>query len=142
MRVKVSFPCRLANQQRPYPVQSKHLLVLPAFDQNESHRWSSHRVANGLGIFCIVLVRFHVRADEARTHELYFMPQFCDLPRSVVRPTIGLHSHQTGLELRHEWQQFSAPKLARHYRPAIRVDSREPETDSSPGFQPVMASGS
>jgi len=78
----------------------------------------------GLLAECGIIV---AQGAEARTHQPDFVPQLRDLACPVVCSTARFHSHQTGLELRYEAQQLSAPKLSLKSSPALRVDTVNPK---------------
>jgi hypothetical protein len=77
---------------------------------------------------------------EARTHQPDFVPQLRDLACPVVCSTARFHSHQTGLKLRYEAQQLSAPKLALKSSPVLRVDTVNPKQILSKSIPSVLIS--
>src|SRR5713226_8410887 len=85
----------------------------------------AHRLADGLGIVAVVLVAFHVRCHQVRTHEAYLTPELCNLAGPIVASGTGLHSYQTRRQLGQERQHlFTSQLLAQHHYSACVHPSR------------------
>ena len=92
-------------------MQGQHRLLFNIFDRHKTHRWTGHRLADGLGICCIILVALDIGFDELRGHESHRMAKRFKLAGPVVRTTTSLHADQT-------WRQISKKH---HYLIALQL---------------------
>jgi hypothetical protein len=100
-------------------MQRQHVLLRLALNRHEPHRWPSY--TDRLGVAYIILVRFHVRAHEARTHPPDLMTALGNLAGPIVNAATRLHRHQARSQLRHERQHLPASELAPHHGPALLI---------------------
>ena len=84
-------------------------------NRNKSHRRPTDRLADGLGVGCIMLVALDVRLYELRRHQLYRVAHVAEPPCPIVGAATTLHADQAGLDAREELHHF--PPLERPLDP-------------------------
>jgi hypothetical protein len=113
--------CRALPTAAISAMQRQHVLLRLALDRHEAHRRPSYCFTDRFGVTCIVLVRFHIRTPEARTHQLDLMTASGNLAGPIVRAATRLHRHQARAPLRHERQQLPTPEPTLHDCPALPI---------------------
>ena len=68
----------------PYPMQREERLLLDIFDRNKAHVRSIYRLADGLGIGCIVFVGLDIGLDKLRCHQSHGVAHALQLASPVM----------------------------------------------------------
>src|SRR5690606_29974952 len=92
----------LANVEVARAMQDEHRLLLWSLDRYEPHARPQHRLANGLGICCIVLLPLHERLHIGWWHQLDGVAKRGQFARPVVRRGARLDADRARRELREE----------------------------------------
>jgi len=93
------------------PVQHEDALLLFALDRHEAHVRPRHRLADRLGIGCVILLTFHIGLYVRGRNEPHVMAERCDRPRPEVRGRAGFHADQARFKLSEEIEQRGPPQL-------------------------------
>jgi hypothetical protein len=104
-----------------HPVQHQQRLLVLALDRHEPHPGAPHRLAAGLGVRRVVLVRLHVRPDVLRRHQPHLVTELRQLPRPVVSGGARLEADEAGRQVGEELEHLLARQPALEHRPALGV---------------------
>jgi hypothetical protein len=102
-------------------VQRKYRLLFWRFHRHEAHIGARHRLTDRLGIVAVVLVGLHIRLDELRRHQSYFMPQRDELARPMVRTAAGFHADEARGQVGEEGRHLAALELLAQHRFSVLI---------------------
>ena len=101
----------LTHQQIAYPEQHPPTLLLRRLDRHKIHRRTRCRLADRLGVRCVVLLTLDVRLDILWWDQPHRVTQIADLPAPVMSAGAGLHRHRAARLRCHKFQYFPAAQL-------------------------------
>src|SRR5437870_3685075 len=92
-----------------------HVLLIDVLGRHKAHGRTRHRFRDRFGIAAVVFIRFDVRLDELRCHELHLVAIRTEASRPVMRAATGFYADAYRGQLREKgYQVMSGHALAIH----------------------------
>ena len=97
--------------------------LLRALDRDKPHVRAQRRLADRLGITCVVLGAFHVGTNELGVDQPHLEAEIAEPATPVVGATAGLHRDHPRRQLDHRLRELGPAHALRHHRSPARVDA-------------------
>src|SRR5262245_1742953 len=101
----------LADQQIARAVLHQLALLLGRLDAHKAHGWAPDRLADRLGVSCVVLIALEIGLHVLRRHQTNLVSELGQLASPIVGCGTGLHPDQAWRQRCEERDHLAAPQL-------------------------------
>lgn len=88
----------LSHQKMACAVEHEDALRFGRLNRHEAHVWPRYRLADCLGIGCVVLVALDVRLHVGRRHQPHLMPEGAEFAGPMARRRAGLDADKAEMQ--------------------------------------------
>ncbi len=120
--------CAVVDEPAAHPDQHQRRLLIGGLCRHETHRRSAHRLAQRLGIRCVILAALHIRLRQLRRDQLHLMPERPEQTRPMMRSSTGFDCYRRRCQRLEKSNHLATCQLFAQHRLLCRIHSMQLNT--------------